>query len=374
MELKRVLLIEDRDTVRQDVLNEFKTHDVEVIQIVNYPDLETHLATLPQFQMVILDWLLDGETEFDALLCLTKLRETRFVPVVIWTEEIGKFNEAEAEVKSRFPEVCFRGFSKSEVNHQQLLQELSRWYQQPPARLAEQFRQSVATAVEQTLYTLAEQSIDDLTKGLKTLISLGENSEVDMEHVTDVMLRILGRQLYNDETFINELKQIVEGLTTGNPHDKKRASQMETFYMYYRPSDDIVRNGDIVRIKGDTQTEKLAIVLTPACDLANPGKTSYLRLCLLNPSPGRKGNIPADRWSLNFDGQAYEVCFHEIVTLQNKTVANTSVMLYTHDYTSLIGADVNLIRQSRLDEPYRADLLHHFVSHAGRIGRPDFTG
>lgn len=232
----------------------------------------------------------------------------------------------------------------------------------------------MATAVEQTLYTLAEQSIDDLTKGLKTLISLGESSEIDMEHAADVMVRILGRQLYNDTAFTEVLKQIIAGLAANNPLDKKRTSQMEAFYMYYRPSDEIVRNGDIVCIKWDASTEKLAIVLTPACDLANPGKTSHLRLCLLNPSPERKGSTPADRWPLVFDGQAYEICFHEIATLQNKTISDKSVMLYTHSYAALTGADVTLVRQSRLDEPYRADLLHHFVSHAGRIGRPDFTG
>ncbi len=381
-----MLLIEDSDTVRQKVISEFQPKGVEVLHVTNYPELENRLASLPSFQMVILDWLLDGESELDALLCLTKLRETRFVPVVIWTEELGKFQESESEVRKRFPEAWFRGLSKAEVNHERLLQELSQWHQQAPARLAEQFRQSVATAVEQTLYTLAEQSVDDLTKGLKTLISLGEGySDVDMEHATDVMLRILGRQLYSDTEFTNELKQIVVDLTINytqatkreREQARKRASQMEELYMYYQPSDDIVRNGDIVQIKWDAG-ESLAIVLTPACDLANPGKTAHLRLGLLNPQPDRSGgNAPEDRWPLLYNGQPYEVCFHEIVALKNTSSGNNrsdSVMRYSHDYQGLIGTAVLLKRKCRLDEPYRSDLLHQFVSHAGRVGRPDFTG
>lgn len=377
MELTRVLLIEDNRKVREEILSEFSNQGVEVIQVTDYVDLERRLPSLPPFQMVILDWLLDGETESDALLCLTKLRETRFVPVVIWTEEIGKFKESEAEVLSRFPEACFQGFSKSDVNHQRLLEELSRWHTQAPAQLAEQFRQSVAKAVEQTLYILAEHSIDDLTKGLKTLISLGESSEIDMEHAADVMLRLLGRQLYRDVTFTDELRKTVTGLATSQSQptkeERKRASQMEALYMYYQPSDDVVRNGDIVRVRWEA-TDLLAIVLTPACDLANPGKTSYLRLGILNPQPQRTASSPSDRWPLTYDGGMYEVCFHEILVVENITALRQSVMLYDHLYRLVTGADISLQRERRLDEPYRADLLHSFVSHAGRVGRPDFTG
>jgi CheY-like chemotaxis protein len=381
--LNRVLLIEDNSKAQQDVIAEFQRHGVDIIAVNDYPDFLTHLHELSSVQMVILDWLLDGETESDALLCLVELRKSRFVPVIIWTEEIERFEAAEAEVKSRFPEACFRGYSKSVVNHQRLLDELSRWHQQAPARLAEQFRQSVANAVEQTLYSLAEQSIDDLAKGLKTLIRLGETSDVDMEHATDVMLRLLGRQLYADQAFVGELKQIVTDLKTEqSPASRKegqRSSQMEALYMFYHPADDVVRNGDIVNISWG-ETSALAVVLTPACDLANPGKTPYVRLAMLNSQPDRKGGkAPEDRWLLAFRGSLNEVCFHEILVLCNRTTVDlpkdgSSVMRYSHMFDTLHGTTVSLRRECRLDEPYRADLLHSFVSHAGRVGRPDFTG
>lgn len=383
MNLNRVLLIEDNSKVRQEIVNQFTAAEVDIIYVKDYDDLQSKLPSLPPFQMVILDWLLDGETESDALLCLVELRKSRFVPVIIWTEEIERFEAAEAEVKSRFPEACFRGYSKSVVNHQRLLDELSRWHQQAPARLAEQFRQSVANAVEQTLYSLAEQSIDDLAKGLKTLIRLGETSDVDMEHATDVMLRLLGRQLYADQAFVGELRRIVAGLTTSNPQpskkERQRASQMAALYMLYQPADDVVRNGDIVAIAWD-KANALAVVLTPACDLSTPGKTPYLRLIMLNVQPDRAGGkAPEDRWPLLYREKPYEVCFHEILVLRNMTTMNSagdnaSVMRYNHKFSTLNGVDLSIRRECRLDEPYRADLLHSFVSHAGRVGLPDFTG
>lgn len=383
MNLNRVLLIEDNSKVKQDVIAEFQAAGVDIIAVNDYPDFLTHLHELSSVQMVILDWLLDGENESDALLCLVELRKSRFVPVIIWTEEIKRFRDAEAEVKSRFPEACFRGYGKSEVSHERLLAELSKWHQQVPARLAEQFRQSVATAVEQTLFLLAEQSIDDLAMGLKTLIKLGETNAVDMEHATDVMLRLLGRQLYADQAFVGELKRIVAGLNTdqsqASPRARQRSSQMEALHMLYQPVDDVVRNGDIVTVSW-TKANALAVVLTPACDLANPGKTSYLRLAMLNAQPERKGaKAPEDRWSLKFRDEFREVCFHEILVLHNSTTANlakgeTSVMRYSHTFRTLTETDVSIRRECRLDEPYRADLLHNFVSHAGRVGLPDFTG
>lgn len=383
MNLNRVLLIEDNARVSDEIVAEFAAAQVEVLRVNDYEALQNALSSLPPFQMVILDWLLDGETESDALLCLVELRKSRFVPVIIWTEEIDRFVAAEAEVKSRFPEACFRGYSKSVVNHQRLLDELSSWHQQAPARLAEQLRQSVANAVEMTLYSLAEQSIDDLAKGLKTLIRLGETSDVDMEHAADVMLRLLGRQLYADQAFIDELRRIVAGLTTSKPQSSKkerqRSSQMAAIYMLYQPADDVVRNGDIVTIAWD-KDNTLAVVLTPACDLANPGKTSYLRLAMLNAQPDRSGGKPPeDRWPLTYREKPYEVCFHEILVLRNTTTTdsaggNATVMRYNHKFDTLNGVNVSIRRECRLDEPYRADLLHNFVSHAGRVGLPDFTG
>lgn len=88
MELKRVLLIEDNPDVRQSIVREFGSEGIEIIEITDYDDLEKHFTSLLPFQMVVLDWLLDGENDNDALLCLNKLRGTCFVPVVIWTEEL----------------------------------------------------------------------------------------------------------------------------------------------------------------------------------------------------------------------------------------------------------------------------------------------
>lgn len=58
MELKKVLIIEDFEDTRNRVFQEFDEKGIEVLQATGPSDLEEHLAAQPDFQIVILDWLL----------------------------------------------------------------------------------------------------------------------------------------------------------------------------------------------------------------------------------------------------------------------------------------------------------------------------
>ncbi|NJN98031.1 MAG: hypothetical protein HC875_30105 [Anaerolineales bacterium] len=270
--------------------------------------------------------------------------------------------------------------SKAKIGYKDLLNFLEQWYTTTPAKLSSQFRHSIAVSVEEALYRLAEHSEDDLARGLKTLIAAGDSSEVDMEHAIDVLLRLVGRAINEDETFIAEVRQTVQKLERAPDKAKKVESRLKRLHMYYRPKDDFVRTGDIVKITSGTeaQTEQFqAVVITPACDLAQPGKTAFLRLALIHQKAEKTRK--EDRWTLEWDDdqkKGLEVCFHEILVVKNLTLIEAATkkltMIYKHSYQTLNGTPIILEREQRLDEPYRADLLHHFVSHAGRIGMPDF--
>jgi hypothetical protein len=246
----------------------------------------------------------------------------------------------------------------------------------------------LTAATEEALYKLAEHSEDDLARGLKTLISLGESYEIDVEHAVDILLRLVGRAISTDESFIEAVQQTVEKLehplTTKKTRDIE--SRIKKLHMYYYPghNDNIVRAGDIVVITveaGNQPKPIKGVVLTPACDLARP-RTAFLRLVLVNEKT-TTDKSGADKWPLPFlneDGKLFEVCFHEILVVKNQTLTDDAipdqqkpVMLYTHTYQTLNGANIILKRECRLDEPYRADLLHTFASHASRIGLPEFT-
>lgn len=387
MKLTSILIVDDIESVRSQVLEEFKVQGVNVLQASGQAELEEHLKYPFEFQMIVLDWLLDDENSILAKLCLQKIREKYFVPVMIWTEQLGRFEDEAEEVKKTFPEVCLMARSKAKVGVKDLLDFLEQWYATTPAKLSSQFRHSIAVSVEESLYRLAEHSEDDLARGLKTLISLGERDEIDVEHAVDILLRLVGRAISTDESFIEAVHQTVAKLEHPPTTKKTRdiESRIKKLHMYYYPSDNdkIVRAGDIVDITievGNQPKVLKGVVLTPACDLARP-RTAFLRLALVNEktTTNKSGD---DKWSLPFlqEGKLFEVCFHEVLVVKNETWTSNDVpdqpkpvMLYTHTYQTLNGANVVLKRECRLDEPYRADLLHSFSSHASRIGLPEFT-
>jgi|GEM_PF-2156044 len=390
MELKNILIIEDDSTLRDSVIGEFQTKGINV-QAGEPGSLDEYLATPHQFQLVILDWLLYGDSSDLAKVCLQKIRQAYFVPVVIWTGELKVFENELEDVKKIFPEACLHAKSKDEIGYQELLDVLIKWHERTPAKLREEFRRSIIASAEEALYRLAEHSEDDLARGLKALITLGDTSEIDIEHAVDVLLRLVGRVIYTDQNFIDTVKQTVTELELQNPPktkqeiktEKRVESRIKELHMYYTPSDNTVRVGDIIEIKiGNDEQAKLfkGIVITPACDLARP-RTAFLRLALIqerttDDTPG------ADKFILSFledDKKIFEVCLHELLVIENQILtANTPVeqqkpvMLYKHHYQTLTGEPVSLKPLRRLDEPYRADLLHCFVSHAGRIGVPEF--
>lgn len=385
MELKNVLLIEDNKAYCQKIIEDFRQHQVDVLAINDPAELNQHLSCPPKFQMIILDWLLDGEDSVLAQLCLAQIRQTCFVPVIVYTEEKERFDDELNIVKEKniFPVAYIKGLSKGEVTIPMLLDQLNIWHQQIPAKLSDKLRTSFSESIEEALYQLAEQSGDDLMKGLKSYIALGDSKGIDLEHAVDVLMRLVNRAIYQNNIFVEELAQIVSDLQLSNLNatraERRIPSRIQELHMYYQPYDQVVRTGDIVQLalEGDSSNSDMkGIVITPACDLATPKKTPFLRIALIH-----KGTAQADdKWQeLLENGEKHDVCFHEILVLKNQTLfavqdANQKpAMSYEHTYSAWFHKNVKLTREKRLDEPYRSDLLHHFVSHAGRIGLPDFT-
>jgi len=388
MELKRVLIIEDRDETGEKVKELFASHDVAVTHIRDDEEIESKLRNSSEYQLIILDWLLDGESSELAKVCLYKIRQACFLPVVVWTEEIETFNGDREDVIQIFPQVCIQAFSKSEVQLDDLLDVLLRWHSTPPMSLARGFRKSVLNAFVSSFYDLASQSSDDLVRGLKSLISTSEGQyDIDIEHPIDVLLRMIARSIYHDDEFISQLRKIIGDLQLKKPpqteKDKKKErkirSQIMDFYMYYEPrsDDSVIRTGDIVnvRLEGLEQVLK-AIVITPACDLVIPKKTNFLRLILIHKATYPDEDKKDDKWPMWEHSELHVVSFHEVLVLRDDTKSAEqspqSVMSYSHQFSNFSGINAKMERIKRLDNPYQADLLHSFVSHAGRIGVPEF--
>lgn len=385
MELKEVLLIEDNPDTASEVSNSLESEGIVLTVAKNDQEMTECFAKNPGIQIVVLDWLLDGKSSVEARLCLQRMRENWFVPVVIWSEEIERFNEESDEVHKTFPASCLSKHSKSQVRASDLLNILSEWNSTPPMSIFGGFRRSAVKAINQSFYDLADQSANDLVKGLKSLFSLDAGKQdIDTEHAIDVFTRMIGRIVYSDEGFNAELSEFLSSLDFSkelSSDEKRMKSAIQDYHMYYLPraGDRRVRTGDIVEIKlplDEGEAAHKAIVVTPACDLAVPGKTEFLRLLVIRPVESNRDRSAQDRWLFLEDGNEQVARFHEMLVLRNESYGEAGdskpVMSYDHKYETIGKIAVGVKRLKRLDDPYRADLIHKFTSHAGRIGVPEF--
>jgi len=385
MELNEVLLIENDEVTASRVEDALKSEDVVVHLAKNDDEMVNRFADNPGIQIVILDWLLEDDSSVIAKLCLQKLRENWFVPVVIWSVEIDKYEGESDEVHEFFPSPCISKHSKSQVQAGDLLGILREWHSTPPMSIFNSFKKSATRAIDQSFYNLASHSAEDLEKGLKSLFALEEGQmEIDIEHPIDVLTRMISRIIYSDNDFISQLSEFLSALDFSKEltkQEKKIKSMIQNYHMYYQPrsEDHRIRSGDIVKIKyriDDNKVIRKAIVITPACDLAIPGKTEFVRLLSIYSSENVKDEHAYDKWVFWEEGNKKVVKFHDIVILRNESYKDEkhrkAVMSYEHEYHTATETVVQIERLKRLEDPYRADLIHKFVSHAGRIGMPLF--
>jgi hypothetical protein len=287
-----------------------------------------------------------------------------------------------------FPQAMLHAFSKSNVDFDRLFQNLQAWHSTPPLIFAEDLRQSISLSIENTLYALAEHSSDNLIIGLKTLLASDQSPQVDIEHTIQVLSTLIERGVFGDNVFVKKIEETIKQLSLEKVPPKKEAkdivSSIQDLYMFYEPpqNDNIIRTGDLVEIELVSKEKPLvkqAIVITPACDLANPRKTIFLRLALIEDVPEEdKGTERDCEWKYQYKDKQFRVCFHQILVLRNETLQKDEklkvLMSYAHPYITFENNLVSRIqRLKRLGEPYCSDLLHRFVSHAGRIGQPDFS-
>jgi DNA-binding response OmpR family regulator len=132
MELKKVLIIEDNNDIAEDVKKEFTANNVSVVHIRDDSEISEALFRQSEIQLIILDWFLDQESSTLAKLCLRKIRDICFIPVVVWTEELTSFEEEAEEIyKGTYPKAILIGCGKDQIKYDQLLSYLTNCIQVP---------------------------------------------------------------------------------------------------------------------------------------------------------------------------------------------------------------------------------------------------
>jgi hypothetical protein len=381
---RRILFIDDRYEDFADVLKDLKSM-TEVVEIDGAASLEEFLEKEVPFDAAVLDWFLGAPDSADlAMVCLEKIRASRFVPVLVWTDNPEHFAQ---NPPPNFPPSCITCKGKTEVTRNHVASYLAQWYADSvPARLANPWRQAAGGASEAAMYTLAALDNKDVLRALRLPGSEHRGGQQDLDHAIDVLQRIHSRQIGSHDGLRSVLRLLLEEAPPADKADPATVDPVRNAHMYYTPGDDIVRTGDLIQW---TQGARVAmgIVVTPACDLAQP-RTECMRVVLLQEAFKRTGSTPADIFVLDSiyqEGKGFfsmECAFHRTLFLIDKAVAGeiqkttrikdrTAIMRYSDEFEGPDGRSIRCERICRLDDPYRSDLIHRYVSHAGRIGIPE---
>lgn len=391
--LNRILVVDDDETLREDIVESFKEESVEVIFCPTKDEAVNKIDSRQYFDLIILDWFLeDHEDSMLSQLVLSHLYNRRFVPVFIWSKHIDDFNNVRETGSIKYPGILIEGISKDEITVSKLKGRIRNLLENSlTAQVSRVYRESIADNVEKTFFDLAEIPDEDLASILKILVG----SEGNIDWSNDFILNLIHRRLLADTEFIEKLRTLVLA-ATGNTGAEELAKRRKIVnkVLYFQATPSIIRCGDIIELKAGDNILKYGIIVTPDCDIEQK-RTKYLEVIELKKiddaelrlTLGQKDNITKYNHesfyyfpSISINGDLdndfvailkakfiiealYEVNEEKYPGVPNK-------LNYSGRYL-FKDKEVQLVHICSKSNPYKSDFLQKLYTNNSRVGTPD---
>ena len=392
-DIKRILFVDDEcENYREDFNNSVLQAGVEIIYCPTKDDGISALAAKKHYDLVLLDWFLEEpDTNILSLAFLAELRKAIFIPVFIWTQQYDNYQEELSKGTIPYPKDLIIGISKEEFEAGILKEKVKELYDDCKiAHLSKIYRETVYHKLEEVFFELSEIAGLNLIKIIKSIV--GETKNIDWSN--DFILNFIHRRLISDNNFIEKISLLLSE-SPGIPESAEDEIKKEVInkILYYKPSPNRIRCGDIINIKDINNILKIAIIVSPDCDLAT-NKTRHIELVELRKLDDEEMKLDDSNQkkikvfnhtsyyffpSLHIDNEYLDfvallkskLVLTEKADGNNSNYPKPSKQLDYNDYF-VIGetlAEVEFI--CRLDEPYKSDFLNHLHSHNLRVGIPD---
>jgi len=391
--LNRILVIDDDESLKQEIEASFNEEDIEVVFSLTKDDALKKVGSRQHFDVIILDWFLeDPESSMLSQLVLGYLFERSFVPIFIWSKHIDDFNSVRETGIIKYPDVLVEGISKDEITADKLRNKVRQLFENSlTARISKVYRESITENLEKTFFELSEIPNEDLASILKVLVG----SEENIDWSNDLILNLIHRRLLGDVAFIKKLRTLLAA-AAGNLGTEEFAKRRKIVnkVLYFHGTPGIVRCGDIVAIEADGNVIKYGIVVTPDCDIEQKN-TRYLEIIELRrvddaelsltdgqrqnlkdntsssfyyfPSIYVNGNYENDFVAIYKSKFIIEGSFESNVEKYPKVPKQLS---YTGGF-SLSDRNVHLIHICSNSNPYKSDFLQKVHANNSRVGTPD---
>lgn len=391
--IKRILFIDDEcESFKGDFETIFAQTGIEIVYCKTKDEGVNALNDNCHYDLVLLDWFLEEpDSSILSIAFLAQLKRKLFIPVFIWTQQYENYEQELLRGAIPYPKDLIRGISKEEFESTQLQAKVTELYRNcKVAHLSKIYRETLHQKLEEVFFEFSEVSGVNLIKIIKSVV--GETNNTDWGN--DLILNFIHRHLISDREFIqNIISLLVDSSEISSQIDERVKEEIINKIMYYKHVPNRVRCGDILSIKDSNNVSKLAIIISPDCDLAN-GNTRHIELVELrkledsemnlsnsNKEKIKKFNHPSFYFfpSLkpNENHQDFVAILKSKIILTEKVDNNSSnypkpsKQLGYDDYYAIGETLAEIEFICRIDEPYKSDFLNHLHSHDIRVGIPD---
>jgi DNA-binding response OmpR family regulator len=389
--MKRVLIIDDDETILNNLEESFTENQIETIKCIDRAEALAAINNDIPFDAIILDWYFvlvnDSGISKEVLRILNK---KHFRPVFIYTGHLQDFENTNQE-ELEFPDNLISAYDKTigvDELRNRIQQLLTDNYS---LQLASLYRENFGQQLEKVLFELNELQNIDLARVLNKIY--GDGSNIDWSN--DFILNLLHRSLISDANFIQGITGILKAANNvnagSNAEDRRKIANK---ILYFRSKSDFIRNGDIVSLKkSDNTLISYGIVITPDCDLEQK-KTRLLDVVELSTiddaklalNQGQKDSIKKynhDSFfpftAINIDGILTDfiaILKSRFILKERDIAANTKYpsaskrLLYSQTFVAN-GIDVRLELLCTKVNPYKAEFLQKLHTNNSRVGIPD---
>jgi len=390
--MKRVLIIDDDDTILNNLEESFTENHILVIKCIDRSQALAAVNDDIPFDAVILDWyfVLADDSSISREILRT-LNNKHFKPVFIYTGHLIDYENTSPE-EIEYPRNLISAYDKA-INVAELLNRIQQLLNENYSlQLASVYRNTIRYQFEKILFELNELQNVDLARVLNKIY--GNGSNVDWSN--DFVLNLLHRSLISDSAFIDGITEILMAANNINvgasAADRRKIANK---ILYFHSQSDFIRNGDIVVIQkvSDGSTAAYGIIITPDCDLEQSG-SQFIELIELVKFAGDKlalnagnrdkiKNYNHDSFYL-FQSLFVETDFQDFVAVLKSRIVLREVaeqyhvnypkatkrLLYSQEFIHN-GEKVKLNLLCTKANPYKAEFLQKLHASSSRVGIPD---
>jgi CheY-like chemotaxis protein len=274
---QNALIIDNKHEDIKSLEDYLKGKNVSVLYAKTSTEAEKIIELRPEINLVILDWLLDEESDREARQLLVFLRDHAFAPIIIYTDK-GKEAPSYCLIESHLNRIAMT-LDKSEVKGEIVIGEIKKWLDaNPELKIFLMWDNEIKKRLNQTLWTIHDLEIGGL-RALVEFLKTPEGSPIITRErdLVDFFGGVLTRNLLVNKEFLEEISSIIDSMVELRQQvdlDLAKLKAFHSFERYKAPGLEQVCTGSILK----DNSGKYFVVVTPICDFSHDNKIERILL------------------------------------------------------------------------------------------------